>query len=55
MNEIATYGTLAALAEQLGESAAQKLLLDTLEEAKSADEKLTVLGQGTSVEEAATQ
>ncbi|MGF6441250.1 ferritin-like metal-binding protein YciE [Paraburkholderia youngii] len=55
LNEIATYGTLAALAEQLGESAAQKLLLDTLEEAKSADEKLTVLGQGTSVEEAATQ
>ncbi|KXU84114.1 hypothetical protein CI15_26830 [Paraburkholderia monticola] len=50
--EIATYGTLAALAEKLGESAAQKLLLDTLKEEKAADEKLTVLAQGTIVEEA---
>jgi ferritin-like metal-binding protein YciE len=53
--EIATYGTLAALAEKLGESAAQKLLLDTLKEEKAADEKLTVLAQGTIVEEATAQ
>jgi ferritin-like metal-binding protein YciE len=53
--EIATYGTLAALAEKLGESAAQKLLLDTLKEEKTADEKLTLLAQGTIVEEAMAQ
>lgn len=53
--EIATYGTLAALADKLGESAAQKLLLDTLKEEKAADEKLTVLAQGTIVEEAMAQ
>ncbi|KXU83866.1 hypothetical protein CI15_25380 [Paraburkholderia monticola] len=53
--EIATYGTLAALAEKLGEAAARKLLLDTLKEEKAADEKLTVLAQGTIVEEAMAQ
>lgn len=41
--EIATYGTLAALAKKLGEREAMRLLLDTLKEEKAADEKLNKL------------
>lgn len=41
--EIASYGTLAALAKQLGQQDALKLLLETLQEEKSTDEKLTGL------------
>ncbi|ARP82852.1 hypothetical protein CAL12_19890 [Bordetella genomosp. 8] len=41
--EIATYGTLAAFAKQLGHQDAMKLLLETLQEEKATDEKLTVL------------
>lgn len=39
--EIATYGTLTALAKKLGYTEAAKLLHETLEEEKSTDEKLT--------------
>lgn len=41
--EIASYGTLATLAEQLGYKNAVKLLVATLEEEKAADMKLTDL------------
>ena len=41
--EIATYGTLAAYARQLGMEDAAALLEETLEEEKAADEKLTEL------------
>lgn len=43
--EIASYGTLCALARQLGYEDAGKLLLQTLEEEKATDEKLTVLAE----------
>ena len=43
--EIATYGTLATLAKQLGQEDAMKLLLETLGEEKSTDEKLTQLAK----------
>ncbi|EGT4252647.1 ferritin-like domain-containing protein [Citrobacter amalonaticus] len=41
--EIASYGTLVTLAEQLGYTAAVKLLAETLEEEKETDLKLTDL------------
>ncbi|OEN08885.1 hypothetical protein BHF40_14845 [Escherichia coli] len=41
--EIASYGTLATLAEQLGYRKAAKLLKETLEEEKATDVKLTDL------------
>ena len=41
--EIASYGTLAYMAELLGESEAQSLLGETLDEEKAADEKLNVI------------
>ncbi|MCS3424696.1 ferritin-like metal-binding protein YciE [Rahnella sp. BIGb0603] len=41
--EIATYGTLAALAKKLGYSQAAKLLEETLQEEKDTDKKLTVI------------
>lgn len=44
--EIASYGTLATLAEQLGYTQAVKLLAETLEEEKSTDLKLTGLAVG---------
>lgn len=43
--EIASYGTLCALARQLGYDDAVKLLLLTLEEEKATDEKLTGLAE----------
>ncbi|MDR5822517.1 DUF892 family protein [Caballeronia sp. LZ043] len=43
--EIATYGTLAALAKKLGHTEAMNLLLDTLKEEKATDEKLTLLAE----------
>lgn len=43
--EIAAYGTLAALAKELGYDEALPLILDTLKEEKSADEKLTKLAE----------
>ncbi|MGR7186117.1 YciE/YciF ferroxidase family protein [Klebsiella aerogenes] len=44
--EIAAYGTLCTLAEQLGYKAAVKLLAETLEEEKDADKKLTDIAVG---------
>jgi ferritin-like metal-binding protein YciE len=41
--EIASYGTLCAFAKQMGQQDALKLLLETLQEEKSTDEKLTQL------------
>lgn len=43
--EIAAYGTLCALAKQLGYDDAVKLLKATLEEEKATDEKLTILAE----------
>jgi ferritin-like metal-binding protein YciE len=50
--EIATYGTLAALAKKLGYSEAMNLLLETLKEEKATDEKLTLLAEQEVSEEA---
>lgn len=44
--EIASYGTLCALAKQLGYTDALRLLKETLEEEKATDEKLTMLAEG---------
>lgn len=43
--EIATYGTLRALAVKLGYKDAARLLGQTLEEEKTTDEKLTVIAE----------
>lgn len=43
--EIATYGTLCSLAEQLGYTEAKNLLAETLKEEKSADDKLNTLAK----------
>ncbi len=43
--EIASYGTLIALAKQLGYKDAVPLLKETLAEEKAADEKLTLLAE----------
>jgi ferritin-like metal-binding protein YciE len=43
--EIASYGTLVALARHLGFDQAVTLLQETLEEEKATDEKLTVLAE----------
>lgn len=43
--EIAAYGTLCALAKELGYKDALPLLLETLEEEKATDDKLTVLAE----------
>jgi len=43
--EIASYGTLIALAKQLGYKEAVPLLVETLAEEKAADEKLTMLSE----------
>jgi ferritin-like metal-binding protein YciE len=43
--EIASYGTLIALAKQLGYRDAVPLLVETLAEEKAADEKLTLLAE----------
>jgi ferritin-like metal-binding protein YciE len=43
--EIASYGSLIALAKQLGESDAVTLLAETLKEEKATDEKLSLLAE----------
>lgn len=43
--EIASYGTLSAIAKQLGYKDAIPLLQATLKEEKAADEKLTILAE----------
>jgi len=49
--EIATYGTLATLAKKLGYNDGMKLLLETLQEEKATDEKLTLLAKQELTEE----
>jgi ferritin-like metal-binding protein YciE len=44
--EIAAYGTLVAWARAMGHAEAAKLLEETLDEEKAADEKLTSLAEG---------
>ncbi|WP_459618807.1 YciE/YciF ferroxidase family protein [Bordetella sp. 2513F-2] len=51
--EIASYGTLATYAKLLGQDEAMKLLLQTLEEEKATDEKLTKLAKSQTNAEAA--
>ncbi|MEZ7210694.1 ferritin-like domain-containing protein [Pantoea ananatis] len=53
--EIATYGTLQALALKPGYTKAAKLLALTLEEEKQTDVKLTTLAQAISTVEGATK
>lgn len=43
--EIATYGTLVAMAKKLGLDQAASLLAETLAEEKSTDEKLTTIAE----------
>jgi ferritin-like metal-binding protein YciE len=43
--EIAAYGSLIALANQLGETDAVELLVETLKEEKAMDEKLSLLAE----------
>lgn len=43
--EIATYGTLCSLAEQLGYTEAKNILAETLKEEKSTDDKLNTLAK----------
>ena len=44
--EIASYGTLVALAKTLGHSAAANLLEESLNEEKATDAKLSELAEG---------
>lgn len=54
--EIATYGTLREFAEELGLREAEKLLLETLNEEKAADQKLTaVAAKGVNMKAASEQ
>lgn len=53
--EIAAYGTLSALAKQLGYMDAIPLLQDTLKEEKATDEKLTMLAEQGGNQRAAAQ
>jgi ferritin-like metal-binding protein YciE len=53
--EIARYGTLAAWANQLGEKEAARLLAETLEEEKAADEKLNRLAESINPEAEASR
>jgi ferritin-like metal-binding protein YciE len=43
--EIASYGTLCALAKKLGYTKAMTLLAETIEEEKATDQKLTILAE----------
>ena len=51
--EIAAYGTLCALAKQLGHQDAAELLEQTLQEEKATDRKLTELAERSSNQQAA--
>ena len=53
--EIAAYGTLCALAKQLGYRDALPLLKKNLDEEKATDEKLTLLAEGGGNQRAAAQ
>ena len=51
--EMAAYGTLVAWAQAMGHTEAARLLQETLDEEKAADEKLTGLAEGGINQEAA--
>jgi ferritin-like metal-binding protein YciE len=51
--EMAAYGTLVAWARGMGHSEAERLLQETLDEEKAADEKLTSIAEGGVNQEAA--
>lgn len=51
--EIASYGTVRAWAEQMGHSEAVRLLEETLEEEKAADDTLTRIAESVANEQAA--
>jgi ferritin-like metal-binding protein YciE len=53
--EIATYGTLCAFAKTLGEHDAAKMLQETLDEEKEADEKLSAIAESSINAEAMEQ
>ena len=53
--EIASYGTLVAWAEQMGHTEAVDLLEETLDEEKSADEKLTSVAESIANQKAQTE
>jgi hypothetical protein len=50
---MAAYGTLVAWARGMGHSEAERLLQETLDEEKAADEKLTAIAEGGVNQEAA--
>ena len=52
--EIAAYGTLVAWARGMGHTEAERLLQETLDEEKAADEKLTSIAEGGVNDEAAS-
>jgi ferritin-like metal-binding protein YciE len=52
--EMAAYGTLVAWARGMGHEEAERLLQETLDEEKAADEKLTQIAESGINEEAAT-
>jgi ferritin-like metal-binding protein YciE len=52
--KIATYGTLSAFADQLGEKETARLMKESLQEEKQADQRLTQVAQYTVNEAAAT-
>ncbi|GAA0880826.1 ferritin-like domain-containing protein [Algoriphagus jejuensis] len=53
--EIASYGSLVALAQVMGQSEAEKILSQTLKEEKKADSDLTKLAESEINEEAAVE
>lgn len=53
--EIASYGTLCTFARKLGMTDALRLLKETMAEEKSTDEKLTVLAETESNQDAAAK
>jgi ferritin-like metal-binding protein YciE len=53
--EIASYGTLATWAEQMGHDEAVELLKETLDEEKNADEKLTSIAESIANQRAQTE
>jgi ferritin-like metal-binding protein YciE len=48
--EIASYGTVATLAEAMGQNEIHDLLAETLQEEKDTDEKLTEVSEGVNTE-----
>ncbi len=48
--EIASYGTVVALAEAMGQQEIQRLLEQTLQEEKETDQKLTAVSKGVNAE-----